>query len=228
MPRSLSWFFCGLQRLCVVAAAWALASMLLVQTREAHADKPKDRVRIMSVERRDSALSISFDASEFANQNLLNKIQSGLPQNIVVRVAAYDQKSNRPWAIGAQSCRIVYDLWEGSYHVRLERPNGARDITVRDASKVVDACLKLRHLQLSDDASTQRIGTVAFCKVDVEFNPMSPATIQRIRRWLSRSSPGQLKGDAFFGSFVSIFVGQELGAADRAVSFRSQMWVVPP
>ena len=209
-------------------ARWLWLAMLCCISATVHADKPKVRTRVMSIEREATALNVTFDASEFASQEVLNKLQTGLPQTLVVRVAAYNESGKRPWAVSAQSCRVVYDLWEGSYRVRLERPQGTHEFSVRDARKVLDSCLRLRHLPLSKDPAQQRVGSVAFCSVVVELNPMSPATVRRIRRWLSRSSSGQLKGDAFFGSFVSLFVNEQIEAAERTLTFRSQSWVVPP
>jgi len=227
MRRAVLW--CRSRRALLVRMAQAaLLCGLWLSAASVFADKPKPRTRVMSIERKSDGLHVSFDASEFANQELLNKLQSGLPQNVVVKVAAYNEKGKQPWAVSVQSCRVVYDLWEGSYHVRLDRPQGSRDLAVRDERKVVDACLRLRELALPHDPKQQRVGSVAFCAVVVELNPISPATVRRIRRWLSRSSSGQLKGEAFFGSFVSIFVGHDIASAERSLSFRSQSWVVPP
>ena len=227
MRRALFWRR-SRRSLLVRMAQVALLFALCLGAAAAFADKPKLRTRVMSIERKADGLHVTFDASEFANQDLLNKLQSGLPQHVIVKVAAYNEKGKQPWAVSVQSCRVVYDLWEGSYHVRLDRPQGSRDLVVRDERKVVDTCLRLRELALPHDPNQQHVGSVAFCSVVVELNPMSPATVRRIRRWLSRSSSGQLKGEAFFGSFVSIFVGHDITAAERSLSFRSQPWVVPP
>jgi hypothetical protein len=57
---------------------------------------------------------------------------------------------------------------------------------------------------------------------------MSRDAVQRIRRWLARPAGNELNGSAFFGTFVSIFVGRKLGAADKALTFRTVASKVPP
>jgi hypothetical protein len=74
--------------------------------------------------------------------------------------------------------------------------------------------------------SAQRGARVYFA-VLVEFNPLSPDTVRRIRRWLADSGGGPVHNDAFFGSFVSLFVNRRIGSAERAISFQSQPVRVP-
>ena len=62
----------------------------------------------------------------------------------------------------------------------------------------------------------------------VELNPMSQDTVQRIRRWLAQPNGNQLDGNAFFGSFVSIFVTRKMGNAEKTLTFRSELFSVPP
>ncbi|MCA9586650.1 MAG: hypothetical protein KC657_14945, partial [Myxococcales bacterium] len=59
--------------------------------------------------------------------------------------------------------------------------------------------------------------------VIVEVNPVSPKTLEQMRKWVSRpaGSTGIGPGDALFGSFVGLFVRQ-IGNADRTLRFRSQ------
>ena len=60
----------------------------------------------------------------------------------------------------------------------------------------------------------------------VEVNPLSKATLERIRRWvaLPRGAGDVSPGDSLFGSFVGLFVTR-VPAADRTVTFRSQNFV---
>jgi hypothetical protein len=71
-------------------------------------------------------------------------------------------------------------------------------------------------------------GSQIYFAVVTELNPLSPDAVQRIRRWLARPTGSELNGNAFFGSFVSIFVGRKLGEADKLLSFRSNAHLVPP
>jgi hypothetical protein len=93
----------------------------------------------------------------------------------------------------------------------------------------VRACLDVRALTLgAADAFDKYQGKNVYFAAIVELNPLSSDTVQRIRRWLSRSGTGQMRADAFFGSFVSIFVSRRMGSAEATLAFRSQPFVVPP
>src|SRR5690606_37559173 len=57
----------------------------------------------------------------------------------------------------------------------------------------------------------------------IELNPVSPESVHRLRRWLARpATGGRASGDAFFGSFVSLFINRQIGSAQRTLRFRSQ------
>lgn len=171
---------------------------------------------------------VSYSARNFVTQKVAEKLDSGLPQRIVTRVYAYPEKGEEPLAIAALSCRVVYDLWEGVYRVQQESDTIDRAITVPDQPAVMKACLDVQRLALgtSDVFANQR-GKRIYVAAIIELNPLSPDTVQRIRRWLSKSG-GPLRGDAFFGSFVSIFVSRRMGAAEHSVAFRSRIFSVPP
>jgi hypothetical protein len=171
---------------------------------------------------------LSFSARDFLNADVRKKLDSGLPQRIVTRVYSYSEKGERPIAVAATSCRVVYDLWEGVYRVEEQTETSDRARTERDRTAAVAACLEPRTLVVGDGSVyAAHAGKRVYFAVIVELNPLSADTVQRIRRWLSRSS-GELGGDAFFGSFVSIFVSRKLGAAERALTFRSALVDVPP
>jgi hypothetical protein len=137
-----------------------------------------------------------------------------------------DQRE-QPISVSAMSCRIVYDLWEGGFRVERQTERDDRALAVRDIAGVLDACLDIHELGLGSGAvyNGHRGSRVYFAAI-VELNPLSPDTVQRIRRWLSKGG-GPLAGDAFFGSFVSIFVSRQLGSAEQSLTFRSKTYEVP-
>lgn len=182
----------------------------------------------MSIERVAGQLTLTFDATEFGSGTLLRKLKTGLPQDIVVRAYAYRERTDKPLSITVQTCRVIYDLWGGTYHVDLKRPDRASEVELRSPREVIRACLYLTKLPFEREPLEQLRGTRVYCAVLVELNPISQDTVERIRRWLSGpSSGGQLRGDAFFGSFVSIFVSRDIGTAERTAAYRSQAWTVP-
>jgi hypothetical protein len=172
---------------------------------------------------------LSFSTADFVNASVTEKLNSGLPQRIVTRVYAYPETGEEPITVSALSCRVVYDLWEGGYRVQTQSDKSDRSFVANDIATVVRSCLDVRTLAIGDSETFGRYRNrrVYFAAI-VELNPLSPDTVQRIRRWLSKSGGGQLRGDAFFGSFVSIFVSRRLGSAEQSMAFRSEVFSVPP
>ncbi len=171
---------------------------------------------------------LSFSADDFVTASVAEKLGSGLPQRIVTRVYAYPEGGQQPITVTVLSCRVVYDLWEGVYRVQEQTASADRSRTVPDLKGVVQSCLNVRVMALGDHATfaRHRSKRIYFGAL-VELNPLSPDTVQRIRRWLSKSGGGQLRGDAFFGSFVSIFVSRRMGSAEHTLAFRSNTFTVP-
>ena len=171
---------------------------------------------------------LSFDTRDFITRDVEKKLKSGLPQRIVTRVYAYRDKGERPITAAVSSCRVVYDRWEAGF--RVQRATAARDQShlARSVRQVGDLCLDVKKLALGGPATFDRHrGKRIYFAALVELNPLSPDTVQRIRRWLSRSGGDELQGDAFFGSFVSIFVSRRMGSAERTMTFRSRTLNVP-
>jgi hypothetical protein len=172
---------------------------------------------------------LSFSANDFVTAQVADKLGSGLPQRVLTRVYAYPEGGEQPIAVAAMSCRVVYDLWEGVYRLQLQTDNTDRSLIVADLAGVKHGCLDVRSLALGDAATFTRLhGRRIYFAALIELNPLSPDTVQRIRRWLSKSGSGQLRGDAFFGSFVSVFVSRRMGSAEHSLAFRSAVFSVPP
>jgi hypothetical protein len=172
---------------------------------------------------------LSFSLADFVDKNVADKLGSGLPQRIVTRVYAYPDVGDQPITVSALSCRVVFDLWEGVYRVQAQTPTSDRSFAANDLAGVVRGCLDVHTLAVGDaDAFTRYRSRRVYFAAIVELNPLSPDTVQRIRRWLSKSGGGQLRGDAFFGSFVSIFVSRRMGSAEHSLAFRSDIFSVPP
>ena len=206
----------------------ALVLVCSALTARAHAqDIANVPMRAISVRWHEGAPLVNFSARDFVNKEVKSKLASGLPQRIVTRVYAYPERGERPIALTAASCRVVYDLWEGVYRVEEQTPAIDRARTARDPAEALATCLEPKTLAIGDSSAFQKLaGKHVYFGVIIELNPLSADTVQRIRRWLSRTG-GDLGGDAFFGSFVSIFVSRQLGAAERALSFRSALHTVP-
>jgi hypothetical protein len=211
---------------CARALSTAIALVLCVAT--AARAEPTVPHRPMLVQWSDLLPKLSFSVDDFVTASVAEKLGSGLPQRIVTRVYAYPEGGEKPITATVLSCRVVYDLWEGVYRVQEQTTNADRSRTVPDLKGVVQACLNVRVMALGEhDTFARHRGKRIYFGAIIELNPLSPDTVQRIRRWLSKSGGGQLRGDAFFGSFVSIFVSRRLGSAERTLAFRSNTFSVP-
>jgi hypothetical protein len=173
--------------------------------------------------------TLTFALRDFLDGAVSKKLQSGLPQTINTRVYAYSENSREPLAVSALTCRVVYDLWDGAYRVERQTEKSDRTVNVKTLESVEQQCLEIQNMPLGEaSAFLRERGHYVYFAVVVELNPLSQDTVQRIRRWLARPSGSEMDGNAFFGSFVSIFVGRKLGSAEKNLSFRTELFVVPP
>jgi hypothetical protein len=173
--------------------------------------------------------AVSFNARDFVDRDVVTKLQSGLPQTLTTRIYMYADLDREPLAVSAVSCRIVYDLWEGGYRVERQTETTDRTTSVKTLDGVIAQCLSFQNHVVGDTAVLRKVrGGEVYFAVVTELNPMSRDAVQRIRRWLARPSGNELSGSAFFGTFVSIFVGRKLGTADKTTTFRSGASGVPP
>jgi hypothetical protein len=176
----------------------------------------------------DGAAKLTFSAKDFADANVQKKLQNGLPQTLVVRLYAFRDRSPEPFAASAVTCRVVYDLWEGGYRIERQTEQTDKTLSAKSVDGVIQQCLQGQSLRFADASvfDKQRGRSIYFAAL-VELNPLSQDTVQRIRRWLARPSGNQLEGNAFFGSFVSIFVSRNMGSAEKSMAFRCESLIVP-
>lgn len=206
-----------------IPALFCLLAALASGTR-ANAQDSELSIRPFAVNWSNGVAVLSFSAGDIADNALLRDLKSGLPQTIVTRVYAFeDKKDKEPLALSALSCRVVYDLWEDLFRVRMESASGVSEKIFKKATDVVSVCLSSSNLQLGSAADYAGVrGKFVYFAAIIEVNPLSERTLEQIRRWIARSGEGsKLTGDAFFGSFVSIFVDRRIGSAQRSLKFRS-------
>jgi hypothetical protein len=181
------------------------------------------QARRMGIEPHASGVSITYSASDLLNRNAQEKLESGLPQRIVAQHFLYDTRRSEPLAAGGHSCKIVYDLWQAVYRVEYEQLGFAPSaLALRTRAEVVERCLVMRRFPLSG-AGSARDSALLYVGSLIELNPLSTTTVARIRRWLSRPrGEYNVETKSFFGSFVSLFVNDRIGTAERVLRVRSQ------
>ena len=216
------------RRAAIANALLGLLACLLAPQLAAAQPASDVPVRPMAVTFRE-APALSFSVRDLVDSEVVKKLQSGLPQTITTRIYAYAERGRDPLGVAALSCRVVYDLWEGIYRIERQTETSDKTLTSRSLDGVVTQCLSFQNYLVGDAKLLERMrGSQIYFAVVSELNPLSPDAVQRIRRWLARPTGSELNGNAFFGSFVSIFVGRKLGEADKVLSFRSNVHLVPP
>jgi hypothetical protein len=202
-------------------AALALLALVL----PAHAQTRERRIGVVWHE---GAPDVSFSAGDFADDAVRRRLSRGLLQTIVMRTYAYAADGTTPIAVTVRSCHVVYDIWADRYAVDVRTEASDRSLTLDSITGVIDTCLVADHVVVGDAAAWRgRHGERVTFGVVVELNPVTPDMVERIRGWLARPEGGTAPDDAFFGSFVSLFVTRQIGAAEATLSFHSQELTCP-
>lgn len=196
---------------------------------------PLDLARAQLAERRvgvhfvEGAPRLDVSIADFASDpETRRKLMSGLPQTLQLSAFAYVEGRDEPIAATARQCRVAYDLWEERFRVQITTEASSRTLSVGSLDEVVAQCLVVERLAVgAPSAWASARARRAYFAVLVELNPLTADTVQRIRRWIARPQRGTVDSDSFFGSFVSLFVNPQIGAAERTLRFRSQRLEVP-
>lgn len=214
-----------MRRWAPLALAALLAAPLLGASVARAQDVPERR---FGVDWHEGVPTVHFSAVDLADAALRERLESGIWERLVMRVYAYRQ-NGEPVAVSVRTCRIQWDVWPQVYVVQYRSTAGDHDETHATLNAVLERCLVARRVQVgrAEDYARARGERIYFAAL-IELNPLTPAQVHRLRRWLSRpASGGRLGGEAFFGSFVSLFVNRRIGSAERTLRFRSQRVRVP-
>jgi hypothetical protein len=173
--------------------------------------------------------ALYYSARDLIDAAAYKKLDSGLPQRITVQHFAYGPRQEEPLAAGGHSCKIVFDLWQAVYRVDHEVIGGVTtNLALRTRGEVIERCLIMRGFPLGEPIDFQRVHNIYVASL-IQLNPLSTSTVARIRRWLARPrSESNVETKSFFGSFVSLFVNDRIGSAERVLRLRSQDVELPP
>ncbi len=226
---------------------WA-ALLVLAWPTLAHAEDPPPPaelpVREATLNWDKELLSASFVYRDLVDAKTEAQLGSGLPVTLSLRAYVLKEGEKTPIALAVRSCRVVYDLWDEVYRIRIVSPDakasgqnagkpdapktgGERNAAAVTPEGVLRQCAEARSLPIVNRkllASQTRY----FLGVLAEVNPVNAKTVEEMRRWVTRppGATGIGPGDALFGSFAMLFV-REFSDADRAVRFRTRSFVVP-
>jgi hypothetical protein len=174
-------------------------------------------------EERDGQLTISGGFRELLDERLRQRLRSGFATSVVMRVYVYSDEGAEPLSATARTLRAVYDLWEEIYLLRFEEPGRNQVRRLRAERDVVDRLTSFWRFPLGPIARFTP-GRQYFVAALVEINPMQSELLAEVRRWLRRPSlaPHHRGEASFFGSFVSIFVNDNIRRAEKTFKVRSQ------
>jgi hypothetical protein len=201
---------------------WATTGVTLLFAALALADAVVPSRR-MGIALRKSGIAITYSAADLMHSEARDKLDSGLPQRIVAQHFVYASGRSVPLAAGGHSCKVVYDLWQALYRVEYEQLGMSPSaLAFRTRAEVIERCLVMREFVLGSATELSGARRVYVGSL-IELNPLSTSTVARIRRWLSRPrGEYNVETKSFFGSFVSLFVNDRIGTAERVLRVRSQ------
>jgi hypothetical protein len=177
----------------------------------------------MSFAESDGSLVASTTFTGLFDQEAYRDLSSGFPTTVVLRTYVYRKRQELPVSLQVVSLRVVYDLWDEVYLVRIDGPEGRENLRLESRLEVLRVMTQLRRFPVAP-LKRVRIGPHYFLAMVAELNPVEEERLAEMRRWLTKStSETHLdSSSSFFGSFVSVFVNPKLQKADRIVRLRSQ------
>jgi hypothetical protein len=205
----------------LLAAAVCVA--LLAGATPAHADHDGVVNKRMWFGERSGKLVVTTSFTELLDTAAYERLGSGFATTVVARIYVYRKGQEEPVAALMASFRVVYDLWDQEYVVRIDGPLGRRTTQYASRAEALKALTTLEATPLADLADVPR-GPHFYLAMVVELNPVSRELLAEMRRWLTRpaGSASIDRGSSFFGSFVSVFVNPRLPEAERVLRVRSQ------
>jgi hypothetical protein len=214
LPAFLFQFLLALTLFSVPAAAQTPPSPSTLPSRQANYAWDKTLLRA------------SFSYRDAIDAAIAPKIDSGLWNDVAMRAYVFKAGDSAPIALAVRTCKVIYDLWQEVYRIKVTELGKQSDTAVLTMDGVRRVCAEARDLAIADRTILQA-GAQYFLAVVVEVNPVSPAMLAQMQRWMSRpgGSTALNPGDALFGSFASLFARQ-IGKSDKTTTFRTQP-VVP-
>lgn len=181
-------------------------------------------------------LHASFSYRDLVDAKAEKQLQSGLPVTLSLRAYVLREGEKQPVALAVRSCRVVYDLWDEIYRIKIVAPeakgrddkkpvNPERNAAAVSVEGVLRQCAEAKSMPIVGKRVLSAKGRY-FLGVLAEVNPVSPQMQDEMRRWVTRppGATGIGPQDALFGSFALLFV-RELADADRSVRFRTRTFV---
>lgn len=212
-----------------MAAAAATLAVLAIAAGPARGDDGDDKpeiVKMRFIEKGDD-LVVKTSIAQLFDSAAYEALGNGFPSTVVIRMWLYEEQATKPIAFQLLQRRVVYDLWDDVYTVRLDGPGGRKTIEVKERSKAFTLVTSIDSVELAALADVP-YETHHVLALVAELNPVSKETLAEVRRWLSQGTgEGLDRGGSFFGSFVSVFINPKVAEADRVIRLQSKPFYRP-
>lgn len=166
-----------------------------------------------------------FSIRGFFDARLRRELATGFQKVILVQARVHRVGRRRPVVVAVRLAKVTYDLWADSYRISLVDADGRRRVRVNRLDKAVELLSKVS-LPLGPlaryPAGNLRRGPMFYADVVIQFAPLPPGFLRKIRRWL-KNPYGESEGSASsLGSRFSLFVNPRISRALKEWRFRSQ------
>lgn len=184
-------------------------------------------VRAAQIALDNGVVNLTVGFRDVVDAEIREKLGNGFPTVVTMRGYLFRESGGDPIALTARSCRVKYEIWDEVFHVTLSQPGGTTQSVAVNMEGVLRNCCELRKQPLVS-RSLLKDGVRYFVASFVEVNPVSLATFDTIKRWVSRPNGSTAigPGDSLLGSFVGLFVVR-IHDADRKLTFRTAAFVPP-
>jgi len=203
----------------------ALVAALVVGLASSDACAAKN-VRKMGIERDGDVLLVSFGYTDIWDEESREKIDSGLPTTILMRMTLVPAGKKTALGFSLRNASVTYDLWEEVYHVDIETEGVETSVVVEDRDEAVKLTSKVKKHPIGiEDVPPGEYRL----RVRVDRNPVSKEVLAGVKSWLKRpvGSTGKLgPGEDFFGDFITFFINKKIQKAEKTRTFRSQKFTL--
>ena len=187
------------------------AHVIKGSTRKAHFVWNSDRSRLL--------VNVGF--FDVVSGKVRRKLTRGLPTTIVLTAMLYADKNPKPISTTVQSCRVTWHVWDELYRIDLHRLGQKRTRWTPTIDGVLRTCARAQKLEVATARQAASAKSL-YLRARVQVNPIDPAVLQKIKRWVSRPlrTGVPAPGDALFSTFTGLFM-KRFDAAERTLEFRT-------
>jgi hypothetical protein len=168
--------------------------LMVASPRQGHAsdddsDDEKPVATKMRFVERGADLTFYSNVTALFDGAAYNNLENGFPSTVVVRCWVYPRDQTDAVSFALLRRRLVYDLWDEVFVVRLEEPGGVREVRVKYKAEALKVLTSLDGIAIGA-LKILPIGAQFQLAVVAELNPVSKETLAEARRWLTQGAGG--------------------------------------